>query len=181
MPLLNADQLKRFSSHLSGQSPQWLDGRLTAGDHAATVKNNKQLDPDCGVAVEIEKFISTQICAHPLIKSFSLVRKVHSCLISRCDKGDSYRWHVDNPFSKYGRRDLSFTVFLSDPSTYEGAIGDPIFSGIVDLPSPCWACARLPGSSLHRVLPVTSGCRFAFVGWIELRSSRRRSIVAFQS
>ena len=60
IPLLNADQLKRFSSHLSGQNPQWLDGRLTAGDHAATVKNNKQLDPDCGVAVEIEKFISTQ-------------------------------------------------------------------------------------------------------------------------
>ena len=24
-----------------------------------------------------------------------------------------------------------------------------------------------PSSSLHRVLPVTSGCRFAFVGWIE--------------
>ena len=72
----------------------------------------------CGVAVEIEKFISTQICAHPLIKSFSLVSKVHSCLISRCDKGDGYGY-VDNPFSKYGRR-ICHSVFLSDLSTYEG-------------------------------------------------------------
>ena len=168
LPLLDTDQLKHFNSLLSGQNPQWLDGRLTAGEHAASVKNNKQLNPGCGVAVEIEKFISTQLCAHPLIKSFSLMRKVHSCLISRCAEGDGYGWHVDNPFSKHGRRDLSFTVFLSEPMSYEGGqleIQSSQESSTYRLPA--GHVLVYPSSSLHRVLPVTSGCRFAFVGWIE--------------
>ena len=54
---------------------------------------------------------------------FALIRKVHSVLISRClASGDGYGWHVDNPFSRYGRRDLSFTVFLVMKSSYRGWI-----------------------------------------------------------
>ena len=40
-------------------------------------------------------------------------------LLRRCI-GDGYGWHVDNPFTSHGRRDLSFTVFLSDDSDYDG-------------------------------------------------------------
>ena len=116
-PLLSQDEIDSIHQHLSTADLPWRDGRLTAGEQAASVKKNLQLDPESPLAIQIVNKVSEALKADPLIRSFALIRKVHSVLISRCGPGDGYGWHVDNPFSRYGRRDLSFTVFLSDAST----------------------------------------------------------------
>ena len=168
LSLLDSDKLSLFQRKLVQDDLEWLDGKLTAGDQAAVVKQNRQLNPESDLACELSSVVKTQLCSTPLVKSFSLIRRVHSFLVSRCDHGDGYGWHVDNPFSKHGRRDISFTVFLSNLDDYEG--GGLEIQGVQDTSLfrlPAGHVVMYPSSSLHRVQPVSRGTRYACVGWIE--------------
>ena len=168
LSLLDSDKLSLFQRKLVQDDLEWLDGKLTAGDQAAVVKHNKQLNPESDLACELSSFVTTQLCSTPLVKSFSLIRRVHSVLVSRCNHGDGYGWHVDNPFSKHGRRDISFTVFLSNLDDYEG--GGLEIQGVQETSLfrlPAGHVVMYPSSSLHRVQPVSRGTRYACVGWIE--------------
>ena len=167
--LLPLPAVRDFQQRLSAPNLPWRDGRLTAGDHAALVKNNHQLDPNAELTLAISNSITSAVTSDPLIKSFSLVRKVHSLLVSRSSAGDFYGWHVDNPFSRHGRRDLSFTCFLSDEDTYQGG-SLMIQSGGEETKQfrlPPGQIVIYPSSTLHCVEPVLSGVRYVCVGWIE--------------
>ena len=179
--LLPLPVVRDFQQRLSAPELPWRDGRLTAGDQAALVKNNQQLSPTAELTLSITNCVSSALTSDPLVKSFSLVRKVHSLLVSRSSVGDSYGWHVDNPFSRYGRRDLSFTCFLSDEDSYEGG------SLIIQAGGDESNTFRLspghiviyPSSMLHCVEPVVSGVRYVCVGWIEsyVKSTEDRSML----
>ena len=97
-PLLSQADVDSIHQQLSAADLPWRDGRLTAGEQAASVKKNHQLDPDSPLAIRVANSVSKALKADSLIKSFALIRKVHSVLISRCASGDGYGWHVDNPF-----------------------------------------------------------------------------------
>ena len=167
--LLPLSEVRDFQQRLSAPNLPWRDGRLTAGDQAALVKTNHQLDPNFELTLSISNCITSALTCDPLVKSFSLVRKVHSLLVSKSCAGDSYGWHVDNPFSRHGRRDLSFTCFLSDEETYEGG-SLMIQSGGDETREFRLSPGQIvlyPSSTLHCVSPVLSGVRFVCVGWIE--------------
>ena len=179
--LLGADEIRDVQQRLEADDLPWRDGRLTAGSQAAQVKKNQQLDPGCELCFSIVKRVSQLLSRDPLVKSFSLIRKVHSLLISKSCSGDGYGWHVDNPFSRYGRRDLSFTVFLSDESSYEGGSLQIQTGGQenIDFRLPSGHVVIYPSSTLHRVSPVMSGTRYVCVGWIEsyVKSIEDRSLL----
>ena len=179
--LLGADEIRDVQQRLEADDLPWRDGRLTAGSQAAKVKRNQQLDPGSELCLSIVKRVSQSLSRDPLVKSFSLIRKVHSLLISKSCSGDGYGWHVDNPFSRYGRRDLSFTVFLSDESSYEGGSLQIQTGGQenIDFRLPSGHVVIYPSSTLHRVSPVMSGTRYVCVGWIEsyVKSIEDRSLL----
>ena len=178
--LLGVEETRQLTSELTNRESIWLDGRLTAGEHAALVKQNRQLDPSLPLARSIAEIVEQKIIASPLLKSFALIRKVHSLLISRSDVGDGYGWHVDNPYSKYGRRDLSFTLFLSDLSDYEGGeLTFQLLQGSKEIRLPAGQIILYPSSSLHCVQPILSGVRLVCVGWIEsyIQSTEDRSLL----
>ena len=166
MPL---PKVRDFQQRLSSPDLPWRDGRLTAGDQAALVKTNDQLDPNADLTIAITNCITAALTSDPLVKSYSLVRKVHSLLVSRFNVGDSYGWHIDNPFSRHGRRDLSFTCFLSDEETYEGGSLLIQTGGeeTKEFRLPPGQIVLYPSSTLHCVKPVVSGVRYVCVGWIE--------------
>ena len=179
--LLPYELVHNFQKSLQLPNLPWRDGRLTAGDHAALVKQNHQLDPSDELTHSITSQISSALTKDPLVKSFSLVRKVHSLLVSRSCSGDGYGWHVDNPFSRYGRRDLSFTCFLSDEDSYEGGLLTIQTGGqeTQKFRLPAGHILVYPSSMLHCVEPVTSGTRYVCVGWIEsyVKSAEDRSLL----
>ena len=178
--LLGFEETLHWKSELTKHESIWLDGRLTAGEHAALVKQNRQLDPSSSLARSIAEIVEKKIIASPLLKSYSLIRKVHSILISRSEAGDGYGWHVDNPFSKYGRRDVSFTLFLSDLSDYEGGeLTFQLLQGSKEIRLPAGHIVLYPSSSLHCVQPIVRGVRLVCVGWIEsyIQSTEDRSIL----
>ena len=179
-PILEGRELQVIQAKLQGDQLPWRDGKLTAGQQAASVKKNAQLSPSSELTQEITELVSRKLREDPLIKSFCLIRRVHSLLISKSESGDGYGWHVDNPFSKQGRRDLSFTVFLSEKSTYGGGeLGIQGFDDVSEFRLPAGNAVIYPSSAIHRVNSVSHGVRLVCVGWIEsyIKSAEDRALL----
>jgi len=81
---------------------------------------------------------------------------------------------VDDAIMGGARSDLSFTLFLADPESYEGgelALQDS--SGETEIKLSAGDAALYPTGALHQVKPVSGGERLAVVGWV--RSYVRRA------
>jgi len=85
--------------------------------------------------------------------------------ISEYPVGNGYGWHVDIGHHMAIRRKLSMTVQLSPPEEYAG--------GELEFMIPALAADKgigslcvFPSWMLHRVKPITSGCRWSMVSWI---------------
>ena len=179
-PILDGVELQQIQNRLTSDQLPWRDGKLTAGQQAASVKQNSQLAPDSELTQEIMELVSRKLREDPLIKSFCLIRKIHSLLVSKSESGDGYGWHVDNPFSKHGRRDLSFTLFLSDESAYSGgSLEIQGFAESSEFRLPAGHVLIYPSSSIHRVNHITEGVRYVCVGWIEsyIKSAEDRALL----
>lgn len=108
--------------------------------------------------------------SHPLVQAAAFPRHIHGILFSRSGVGEGCGRHVDNAWMAGGRSDLSFTIWLSDPSSYEGgALTLETGDGERSYRLPAGHCLVYPSTLLHCVEPVRSGERLVAVGWIESR------------
>ena len=99
-------------------------------------------------------------------------------------EGGEYKKHADSAFMGQDpelRTDLSITLFLSDPDTYEGGELELDFaSGArMSLKEPKGTMVFYPSGVMHHVNPVTSGERIAFVAWVEshIQDPQKRDIL----
>jgi len=167
-PLLNSKEIKTIVKDLIISHDNWEDGKKTAGKHAAAVKNNLQLNRKSDISQKYSAFILKKILSNPLIKSFSLAKKIHGIMFTRSSKGMKYGRHIDNPFMSTGRADLSFTIFLNKKSDYEGGelvVDDLNTENKFKLND--GEIVIYPSSYLHSVKEVENGERIVCVGWIE--------------
>ena len=111
--LLNSEELEILSKNLHKEELFWEDGKKTAGEHAAKVKNNLQLRRDSDLSKKFSSLITKKILSNELIKSFALPKKIHGTIFTKSTKGMSYGRHIDNAYMSSGRADLSFTIFLN--------------------------------------------------------------------
>jgi len=177
--LLSPQELQQVKDGLA--SAKFLDGKLTAGWHAKQVKNNEQIARDS--AKDLRRTVEQAFLRHPLFQAGARPRSFHSLLFSRYQAGMSYGRHTDNAFmggSGFHRADLSLTLFLNDPSDYEG--GELIIEGADNEQQyklPCNTAFVYPSSSLHRVAEVTAGQRLVAVGWVQslIRDPAEREIL----
>jgi PKHD-type hydroxylase len=157
----------------------WGDGRATAGRIARTVKANHQALPGTARDTILDK-VRSALLAHPVLRAAARPRHVTPLILSRYREGQTYGLHVDDPIMGGLRTDLSFTLFLSDPATYDGGalvIEDDFAPRNVKLNA--GDLILYPSTTLHRVEPVTTGERLAVVGWIEswIPQADRRDIL----
>jgi PKHD-type hydroxylase len=103
-------------------------------------------------------------------------------MLNRYGEGMEYGAHVDAPYIDGVRTDLSFTLFLSDPASYEGGALVIDSAGAEDaLKPPAGTLALYPSSFVHRVEKVTRGERLAAVGWVKSRiRSHEHRMMAFE-
>ena len=167
-PLLNDEEIKTITKDLINLNENWEDGKKTAGKHAAAVKNNLQLNRKSDISQKYSAFIMRKILSNPLIKSFSLAKKIHGIMFTRSSKGMRYGRHIDNAFMSTGRADLSFTIFLNKKSEYEG--GELVVDDINSENKFKFNQGEIiiyPSTYLHSVKQIESGERIVCVGWIE--------------
>ena len=167
-PLLNSEEIKTITKELINLNENWEDGKKTAGKHAAAVKNNLQLNRKSDISKKYSTFIMRKILSNPLIKSFSLAKKIHGIMFTRSSKGMRYGRHIDNAFMSTGRADLSFTIFFNKISDYEGGelvVDDLNTENKFKLNE--GEIVIYPSTYLHSVKEVENGERIVCVGWIE--------------
>ena len=155
------------------------DGRATAGRHAQGVKSNDQALPGAELDAVLAK-VEAALRAHPLFQSAARPKALTRLIVSRYKVGQTYGLHVDNAMMQGLRTDLSFTVFLSDPESYDGGalvIEDHFEARAIKLSA--GEVILYPSTTLHRVEPVTRGTRLAVVGWVQslIRDPAQREIL----
>lgn len=172
--VLTADQVRACRARLD--AADWVDGKVTAGYQSAVAKDNAQLPEDSPVSAELRALVLDALARSATFFSAALPRRIYPPLFNRYSGGQSFGMHVDNAVrydrSRGGaepvRTDLSATLFLSDPDDYDGGelvIEDTFGTHAVKLPA--GHLVLYPGTSLHRVTPVTRGARVASFFWIQ--------------
>jgi len=164
----------------------WVDGRVTAGHRSERVKNNLQVPERHQTAHRLGDMILTALERNPLFLSAALPLKIVPPLFNRYEGGHAYGDHVDGAIRPVTgtphrvRTDLSATLFLSAPDEYDGGelvVTDTYGAHRVKLPA--GDMILYPGTSLHRVEPVTRGVRLASFFWIEsmVREDSQRQLL----
>jgi PKHD-type hydroxylase len=170
--LLDAAGVARVRSIID--AGEWIDGNATSGAQSALAKRNAQLPEDSAAAREAGALVLDALAASPLFVAAALPLKVFPPLFNRYTGGEEFGLHVDNAVRiRRGsdfriRSDLSATLFLEDPAAYDGGelvIDDQFGEQRVKLPA--GHMVLYPASSLHKVTPVTRGCRVASFFWIQ--------------
>jgi PKHD-type hydroxylase len=169
--VLTPEQVAQFRTRL--RDTDWVDGRASVGSQGAQVKRNRQLAEGSSLALELGQIVSAALMAHPLFFSSVLPLRILPPFFNGYAGGEHYGPHVDGAIrSQRGgppvRSDVSCTVFLSEPETYEGgelAVVDAYGTHEVKLPA--GDAIVYPSSSVHQVLPVTQGERLASFLWVQ--------------
>jgi PKHD-type hydroxylase len=170
---LSADELQQVRKLLLGAD--WVDGRATAGDQSGAVKNNRQLAEDSPAAQQARQIVSVALARNPMFVTGALPKSVYPPLFNRYGgKSNAFGDHVDNAVrthaatARHVRTDIACTLFLSDPQAYDG--GELVINdtyGEQRVKFDARDLVMYPGSSVHRVEPVTRGERLASFFWIE--------------
>ena len=166
--LLNFEELDLLRQNIEKKDLQWEDGKKTAGNHAAKVKNNLQLNREADISKKYARLISEKILSNNLIKSFALPKKIHGIMFAKSTKGMGYGRHIDNSYMSSGRADLSFTIFLNNKDNYDGGeLSIESINSEERFKLNAGEIIIYPSTYLHSVQEVTRGERFVCVGWIE--------------
>jgi PKHD-type hydroxylase len=152
----------------------WVDGNVTSGHQSALAKRNEQLPEDSVAARDGGAMVLDALSGSALFIAAALPLKVFPPLFNRYGIGETFGTHVDNAIRiRRGsdfriRSDLSATLFLEDPASYDG--GELIIEGQFGeqaIKLPAGHLVLYPSSSLHRVAPVTRGRRVASFMWMQ--------------
>ncbi|OAI14811.1 PKHD-type hydroxylase [Methylomonas koyamae] len=183
--VLNADEVNQVRAILADAA--WADGRITAGSQSAQVKNNWQLPEQSEQSAAARAVLLAALNRNALFLSAALPKRIFPPLFNRYEgEHNTFGNHIDNAVrhcpvtGQRVRTDLSATIFLADPDSYDGGelvIEDTYGEHAVKLAA--GDMVLYPGSSLHRVEPVTRGARVASFFWLEsmVRETERRRLL----
>jgi len=180
--VLDARGLAQVRGLLTGAL--WADGRATAGHLSATVKHNRQLAEDDPLALQAGALVLDALTRQPLFAAAALATCISAPLFNRYEGGETYGDHIDGAIRPLARgrmrADLSATLFLTDPDSYEGGelvIAVPGGENAVKLAA--GDMILYASGARHRVTPVVQGQRDAAVLWVQslVRDQQQRGML----
>ncbi|HEY2816152.1 MAG TPA: Fe2+-dependent dioxygenase [Casimicrobiaceae bacterium] len=166
-----------------GKRAPWVDGRATAGGSAAQQKRNQQVDETTDVGRAIGASVMRALQRNVVFAAAAVPSRVSQPMMNRYAPGMEYGPHVDNSLmggNEPLRTDMSGTLFLSEPSDYDG--GELIVEspgGRQSVKLPPGDLFLYPSTRVHYVAPVTRGERIGVVFWIQslVRDPEQRSLL----
>jgi PKHD-type hydroxylase len=182
--VLSPDEVAYFR-RVMDEAP-WVDGNATSGHQSAQAKYNEQLPEDGAQARELGERILHALARNSLFFSAALPKQVFPPLFNRYGPGMTFGNHIDTAIRTHPvqpvriRADLSATLFLAEPDSYDG--GELLIEdtyGVQRVKLPAGDMVLYPATSLHRVAPITRGVRVASFFWMQsmIRDDGQRALL----
>ena len=149
---------------------RFVDGR--ASNPANTTKNNLQADNADPRFVESTQIVSAALSRSREFVDFAMPKRMAPPLLSRYVPGMQYGAHADAALMQIGatrlRSDISCTVFVNDPASYEGGeLSIEVGNMAIPFKGAAGEAILYPSTTLHEVVPVRSGERLVSITFIE--------------
>ena len=166
--LLAESEITRLTA--LGRELRFIDGR--ASNPANQTKDNQQADHTDPKYAESVQIVSGAFARSREFIDFAMPKHVAPPLLCRYAPGMKYGAHADAATIQIGnfrlRSDLSCTVFVSDPSTYDGGeLSIVIGNQAIAFKGAAGDAIVYPSTALHEVVPVRSGQRLVSITFIE--------------
>jgi PKHD-type hydroxylase len=167
--LLTAPEIAHLRE-LAGKA-RFVDGRTT--NVHSPVKKNLQLDHGDAAYKPSAQIMHAALMRNEQVRAFVFPKFIAAPLLTRHGPGMNYGAHSDAPFIDIGgarplRSDLSCTIFLSDPETYEGGqLSVQLGARQVEFKLAAGGAVIYPSTTIHQVVPVTSGERLVGITFME--------------
>ena len=166
--LLTAEECARMSA-LAGEL-KFVDGRVS--NPANTSKQNLQADTADPKYAESVQLVGAALARSREFASFAIPKRIAPPLLCRYEPGMKYGSHADAAILQLAnakvRSDLSCTVFIGDPSDYEGGeLAMVIGNQTLAFKGAPGEAIVYPSTFLHEVVPVRSGQRLVSITFIE--------------
>jgi len=166
--LLSAEECARLVA-LAGEL-KFVDGRIS--NPANTSKQNLQADSADPRYAESVQIVAGAMARSREFGSFAIPKRVAPPLMCRYEPGMKYGSHADAAIIQLQtgkiRSDLSCTVFIGDPSTYEGGeLAMVLGNQTLAFKGAPGEAVVYPSTLLHEVVPVRSGQRLVSITFIE--------------
>ena len=165
---------------------RWMDGTPAQGQPPGQPRSYEQVPEDTQAAREAGDSVLQALTRSPLFVSAALPARVFPPLFNRAREGMAAPNSVDSAMRSHAptglriRADLSATLFLSDPTQYDGGelMVDDMY-GAHSIKLAAGDAMLSPASSLHRVAPVTRGVRVAALFWVQslVRDDAQRALL----
>ena len=155
---------------IAAASP-FVDGRITNPHN--TAKQNEQLHEPQAYQKSSQMLLQA-FARSEEFRDFAFPARIAPPFLTRYRPGMKYGFHTDSAFIRMPqgelRSDLSCTVFLSEPSTYEGgSLHIQLGDADIRITLRPGEAVIYPSDTLHEVEPVTKGERLVAITFIQSR------------
>lgn len=150
---------------------QFVDGRITNPHNQA--KNNLQASETDPHYAESSRIVAAAFARSSPFRDFAFPRHVAPPLLARYEIGMTYGAHADVSHMRFGgsevhRSDLSATVWLNRPESYDGGeLVVHLGTQPVVIKGEPGSVIVYPSTQLHQVTPVRRGQRLVSITFIE--------------
>lgn len=187
--ILTPEELKQIAQ--ISKTAEWQDGHQTAGKIDVQSKKNLEVKNGSDSHKQLARVVMLAMAEHVELEYAITPTGSSVPIFSKYTKGMSYPEHLDTPIVGYKnpsgsifpsrfRADVSGTLFLNNPSDYEGGelvINSP--NGSLAFKAQAGSLVTYPSNWLHHINKVTSGDRRVAVLWFQslYRSPEQRQCI----
>jgi PKHD-type hydroxylase len=152
------------------RTAKFVEGKRSNPHHPT--KDSAIGDPNDAVAHKASQIALAAFQRNEEARNFTFPQRLAVPSLSRYGAGNQYGPHIDSAYMPVGpqplRSDVSCTVFISDPSEYQaGELVVHLGSGIMRFKGNAGSAIFYPSTTVHQVVPVTSGERLVIITFIE--------------
>jgi PKHD-type hydroxylase len=166
--LLTAEEVAQLGE--IARTLNFVDGRVSNPN--SKVKNNLHADVQDPNQRRSSEILGRAIGRNEAFIAYAFPKQMAPPVLTKYLPGMNYGAHADNAFMPLGprplRSDLSCTIFLSPPETYDGGeLAVRLGAREVDFKLPPGAAVLYPSTTIHQVRPVTRGERLCGITFVE--------------
>ena len=165
---LSPDEVQAVSE--IARQAKFIEGRRSNPHN--TTKDNVIADPDDPIGQKAGQIALVALQRNEQVNNFALPKRVAVPSLSRYGMGMKYGAHIDAALLRIGsqalRSDVSCTMFISNPADYQG--GELLIhmgTELLRIKGNAGSAIFYPSTTVHEVVPVTSGERLVIITFIE--------------